>query len=102
TGSTAFRSAVHTAITQILQPGFTYAYTGTSFGGASQAIFTGTAITNNISVVIKTSWSGSLAGIETVSQAHASTVSTFLTNTTSQSTGGTPNAPGVYDPAVIP
>src|SRR5271170_6949134 len=89
TGSTAFRSAVHTAITNILQPGFTYAYSGTSFTGASQAIFTGTAITNSIPVVIKTSWSGSLAGIETVSQAVASTVGTFLTNSTLQSPGGT-------------
>jgi hypothetical protein len=102
TGSTAFRSAVHTAITQILQPGFTYAYTGTSFGGANNAIFTGTAKTNGISVIIKTSWSGSLAGIETVSQAHVSTQSGFLTNTTTQSTGGTANAPTNFDPAVIP
>jgi hypothetical protein len=102
TGSTAFRSAVHTAITDILEPGFTYAYSGTSFTGASQAIFTGNAITNGISVIIKTSWSGSLAGIETVSQAVPSTVGTFLTNTTAQSTGGTPSAPAVYDPPLIP
>jgi len=102
TGSTAFRSAVHTAITNILQPGYTFGYSGTSFTGASQAIFMGTAITNNISVVIKTSWSGSLAGIETVSQAVPSTVGTFLTNSTPQSTGGTPSAPAVYDPPLIP
>ncbi len=102
TGSTAFRSAVHTAITHILQPGFTYAYAGTSFTGASQAIFTGTAMTNNLSVIIKTSWSGSLAGIETVSQSVASTVNTFLTNATVQTTGGTSNAPAVYDPPTIP
>ena len=29
TGSTAFRAAVHSAITNILEPGFVYAYTGT-------------------------------------------------------------------------
>ena len=102
TGSTAFRSAVHTAITYILQPGFVYGYTGTSFTGASEAIFTGTAITNGIPVIIKTSWSGSLAGIETVSQAYPSTVGTFLTNTTPQSTTGSGSAPTNYDSPVIP
>jgi hypothetical protein len=104
TGSTAFRTAVHTSITQILQPGFTYAYVGSSFTGASEAIFTGTAITNNIPVVIKTSWSGSLAGIETVSQAYPSTVSTFLTNTTPQSTGGTSinSSSAQFDSPTIP
>jgi hypothetical protein len=103
TGSTAFRSAVHTAITHILVPGFTYGYSGTSFGGANQAIFTGTANTNGgIPVIIKTSWSGSLAGIETVSQAYASTVGTFLTNTTPQSTTGSSNAPSNYDPPCQP
>jgi hypothetical protein len=103
TGSTAFRAAVHEAITNILQTGFTYAYSGTSFTGASQAIFEGKAYTNGIQVIIKTSWSGSLAGIETVSQAVAdATVNTFLTNTTQMSTAGTPSAPAVYDPPLIP
>ncbi len=102
TGSTAFRAAVHSAITNILEPGFVYAYTGTSFTGASQAIFTGTAISGGISVIIKTSWSGSLAGIETVSQAVPSTVGTFLTNSTSQSAAGTASAPAVYDAPLIP
>jgi len=100
TGSTAFRSAVHTAITQILEPGFVYGYSGTSFTGASQAIFTGT--NNGINVIIKTSWSGSLAGIETVSQAVPSTVGTFLTNTTPQSSGGSSGAAANYDPPLIP
>lgn len=104
TGSTAFRTAVHTSITQILKPGFTYAYVGSSFTGASEAIFTGTAITNSIPVIIKTSWSGSLAGIETVSQAYPSTVSTFLTNTTPQTTGGTSisSTAAVFDGPTIP
>jgi hypothetical protein len=102
TGSTAFRAAVHEAITNILAPGFLYGYQGTSFTGASQAIFTGTALTNGGPVIIKTSWSGSLAGIETVSQAYPSTVGTFLTNGTPISTAGTPNAPAVYDLPLIP
>src|SRR5277367_4327333 len=102
TGSTAFRAAVHTAITNMLEPGFVFGYSGTSFTGASQAIFTGTAITNGIPVVIKTSWSGSLAGIETVSQAVPSTVSTFLTNTTPQSASGSASAPAAYDSPLIP
>jgi hypothetical protein len=105
TGSTAFRSAVHTAITHIMT-NFTYGYSGASFTGASQAIFHGTVLTTNGTqigpVYIKTSWSGSLAGIETVSQAFPSTVSTFLTNTTPMSTGGTSGAAANYDPAVQP
>jgi len=100
TGSTAFRSATVTAITHILKPGFTYGYAGTSFTGANQAIFTGTTISNNIPVIIKTSWSGSVAGVQTVSQQLP--ISTWLTNSTPQSTTGTPSAPSVYDPPAVP
>jgi hypothetical protein len=63
TGSTAFRAAAHAAIESILQSGFTGAYTGTAIGSASQAIFSGTTVTSNIPVIIKTSWSGSVGGI---------------------------------------
>ncbi len=100
TGSTAFRSATVTAITHILKPGFTYAYSGSSFTGANQHIFTGTTMSNNIPVIIKTSWSGSVAGIQTVSQQFP--VSTFLTNTTTQSSGGTSGAAANYDPPIVP
>src|SRR5262245_32968454 len=105
TGSSAFRSAVHTALTNILAPGFTFAYTGTSFTGANQAIFTGTTVTSaqipvGIPVIIKTSWSGSVAGVQTVSQSLP--VSTWLTNTTAQSAGGTSSAPAVFDPPTVP
>jgi hypothetical protein len=100
TGSTAFRNATVSAITNILQPGFTFAYSGTSFTGANQAIFTGTAITNGISVIIKTSWSGAAGGVQTVVQQLP--IATWLTNTTAQSTGGTPSAPAVYDPPAPP
>jgi len=100
TGSTAFRAATVTAITHILQPGFTYGYAGTSFTGANQAIFTGTTISNNIPVIIKTSWSGAVGGMQTVSQQIP--ITTWLTNTTPQSTTGTGSAPAVYDPPAIP
>ena len=86
TGSTAFRNAAVSAITNILQPGFTFGYSGTSFTGANQAIFTGKAITNDISVIIKTSWSGAAGGVQTVVQQLP--ITTWLTNTTAQSTGG--------------
>ncbi len=102
TGSTAFRASTVIAITHILQPGFTYAYVGSSFTGANQQIFTGHTITNNISVIIKTSWSGSVGGVQTVSQQLP--ISTWLTNSTSQSTGGTSIATGsaIYDSPAVP
>ena len=67
TGSTAFRAAAHAAIEAILDAGFTGAYTGTAIGSANQAIFEGTA-TNGTSVIIKTSWSGSVGGIAVVAE----------------------------------
>src|SRR5262245_13182665 len=87
TGSTAYRGNTHLAIRNIYDPGVTYGYTGTSFGGASQAIFHGTIGGNTVH--IKTSWSGSEGGIQTV----AGSVSiAFLGDATPTSTGGTPNA----------
>src|SRR5262252_355298 len=69
TGSTAYRSAVHTAIQNIFDspPTFAFSNNSTTVGGANQAIFTG-----NISAApyqISTSWSGSEAGIQTVADA---------------------------------
>jgi len=100
TGSTAFRAAVHEAITNILKPGFTYAYNGSSFTGAGQAIFSGTAYTNSIPVVIKTSWSGSLAGIQTVSEQLP--ISTFLSNSVLPNSGGISVSAPVYDSPTVP
>jgi hypothetical protein len=100
TGSTAFRNATVTAITNILQPGFTFAYTGASFTGANQHIFTGSTITGNIPVIIKTSWSGAVGGQQTVSQQLP--ISTWLTNSTPQSPGGTANSPANFDPPAVP
>jgi hypothetical protein len=100
TGSTAFRASVHVGIQNILQPGYTYAYAGTNFTGASQAIFTGTTkAPTSASVIIKTSWSGSVGGTKTVVQ--NLTVPTWLVNSTAQSTTGTPSAPSTYDSPVI-
>src|SRR5271165_3910640 len=67
TGSTAFRAAAHAAIEAILDSGYTGAYTGTAIGSANQAIFEGTA-TNGTSVIIKTSFSGSIGGIIVLTQ----------------------------------
>ncbi len=87
TGSSAFRSATHNAILNIMAAGKTYGYVGTSLSGAGQAIFTGTVGGN--SVIIKTNWTGSVAGVQTVSQ---SISIPFLPNGTTQSAGGTSGA----------
>jgi hypothetical protein len=100
TGSTAFRNATVTAITNILKPGFTFGYSGGSFTGANQAIFTGTDNANGISVIIKTSWSGAAGGVQAVVQQIP--IGTWLVNTTPQSAAGTSNAPSTYDPAAPP
>jgi hypothetical protein len=65
TGSTAFRGATHTAISKRLS-NVQYGYVGSSFTGASQAIFEGDVANNH--VIVKTSWSGSVGGIQTVSK----------------------------------
>ncbi|HEY3864054.1 MAG TPA: hypothetical protein VGO59_19460 [Verrucomicrobiae bacterium] len=105
TGSTAFRSAVQTAILDMLKPGASVAFVGSSYAGASEAIITGTTIGNingaNASVVIKTFWSGSLAGIETVSQQLP--LGNFLANSNSTTGGATTalSSPG-FDSSDIP
>ena len=107
TGSTAYRAAVYQAISDILQPGFVFGYSGTTASKASQAIYTGTTKTGSLPVIIKTSFSGSVGGISTL--AANLTIGPggsftggggWLVDSTPQSTGGTPNAPATYDPAV--
>jgi hypothetical protein len=68
TGSTAFRSATHNAIKNLLTTSGTpsIAHTGSSLSSAGQAIFKGSISGNQ--VIIKTGWSGSVAGVQTVSQ----------------------------------
>lgn len=72
-GSSAFRKAVHQAIQDILNPGYTYAYTGSNISGASAANFTGTTKTGGYAVTIQTAFSGSVGGVATVSQQVAPT-----------------------------
>lgn len=108
TGSTAFRGSTLNAIRNILQPGFTYAYSGTSFTGASQAIFTGTTkatagppASAATPVVIKVSFSGSTGGIQNLVENLTTGASTlWLQNGVTQTTGGTASASGPYDPPV--
>jgi hypothetical protein len=68
TGSTAYRAATVTAIQNILNPGYTYGYIGSSATGAGQSTFVGTTKTGNISVIIKCSWAGSVGGVQTIAQ----------------------------------
>src|SRR5260370_19810001 len=70
TGSTAYRTAVHYAINDILQPGFVSDILEPVLK-ASQAIFTGTTKTTNFPVIIKTSFSGSVGGISALAAALA-------------------------------
>ena len=97
TGSTAYRGQTHNAIGHILNAGYVFGYAGTSLGKAGQAEFQGTTKVGNIPVDIKTAWSGSVGGVQTV--ANNLTVSTWLaaTNLTS---GGTTGLTGPYDAPV--
>lgn len=95
TGSTAFRKAAHQAIGNILNSGYTVGYSGTDLTKASQAVFTGTTKVGNISVVIKTSWSGSVGGLQSLAQQ-----SPVLTTTTWLQNGlSGPSLTGPYDAA---
>lgn len=101
TGSTAFRKATVVAIKNILQPGFTYGFSGATDTSASQGVFVGTTKTTNLPVVIKTSWSGSTGGVQTVAQqSPVINVSTWLSETLNTlSASGTPNlnSGNIYD-----
>lgn len=89
TGSTAFRAATHTAIQNILNPGFTYAYTGTSFTGASAAVFHGTTVGTNVPVTIKTGWAGSVGGIQAIAQnPRINAAGQFIASSVVGTTGG--------------
>ena len=113
TGSTAFRTAVHQAIGNILQAGFTVGYTGAgaTVSGATEAIFKGTTLTTNIPVIIKTAWSGSVGGIFSLTtgngipDATASPAITagFLVDTTTTSPPpGTNNVPATFEVPAAP
>src|SRR5450432_1750422 len=86
TGSTAFRSAAQTAITNIFDVGtLTYAYLDNAGGTAtltstSAAMFSGKI--NGVTTTIKSHWTGSEGGMQTVAGAPNFTV-TYLPDTTS-------------------
>mgnify|MGYP006982876493 CR=1 FL=1 len=89
TGSTAFRSSTHTAILAVLT-NETYAYTGASLSGASQAIFIGQLGTED--VIVYTSWSGSAEGVRDVSNGN---LQAFLASNVTTSASGTANTAAV-------
>ena len=88
TGSTAGRSAVHNAIRTVLS-NETFAYNGANFNGASKVIFKGDI--SGTPVIIRTSWSGSAAGVRDVAQNNSSvwfpvtTIDTISLNNTAVS-----------------
>lgn len=65
TGSTAGRSAVHNAIRTVLS-NETFVFNGSTFNGASKVLFKGDI--SGTPVIIRTSWSGSAAGVRDVAQ----------------------------------
>ena len=69
TGSTAGRSAVHQAILTVLS-NETYVYNGSNLNGASKALFKGDL--GATPVIVRTSWSGSAAGVRDVAQNNSS------------------------------
>ena len=110
TGSTAFRSATHSAIVALFDAAPVAGYSGSSLGGSNQSFFYGQI--SSQPVIIETSWSGSTGGNQTVSEGIAinflpdtladsgSAAGTLATATATpgNATGGTnlttnPNAP---------
>lgn len=90
TGSTAFRANTLTAIQNIMSAGYTYGYVGTSYTGSTYAIVKGTVAATGNSVIIKTHFTGSEGGNQTVS---GQIPIVFLDNSSATSTGGTSGLP---------
>jgi len=88
TGSTAFRASTNASIGNILEPGYTFGYTGSAFSGSNRTIFIGTTkAPTSTPVIIKCQWSGATGGIKTIVQSVA--LPEWLVNTSPTSTGGT-------------
>lgn len=99
TGPRLLRAAAHTAIANILSPGFAFAYTGASPATADQAIFTGTTRAPvSAPVMIKTHWGGTMAGLQSLTQ-NTPLANAWLAANTPQSIAGTSNAPANYEAA---
>jgi hypothetical protein len=90
TGATAFRQAAHQAILDCFDPGsVTYGYNNSNIGNTSRAMFKGTINAGADQVVVRTSWSGSVAGIRAiVNQANAVTYWTANATTYALLTSG--------------
>ena len=90
TGSTAFRASTVTAIGNILQPGYTYGYIGSSVTGANQSTFVGTTKTGSLPVIIKCSWGGSSGGLQTLAQQTpvVTTVNPYISETSALTATG--------------
>ena len=84
TGSTAFRSTMNTAILNSMDSGVTYGYIGSSLGSANQVIYIGNI--GGVSTIVKTSWTGSEAGIQAVGN---SITAKYLDDGVTTSSGGT-------------
>ena len=97
TGSTAFRTQTNLAIQQVLQAGYTSAYNGTSATGASRAIYKGNLISGGTLVTIKTSFGGSVGGIEAVVTGNTAS---YLPDNHPTSTTPIQNAPSAGFPEV--
>jgi hypothetical protein len=67
TGSTAFRSATHSAIVSMFDSAPKAGYAGSSLSGSGRSFFFGTV--GGQQVIITTSWSGSTGGIQVVAGA---------------------------------
>lgn len=91
TGATAFRQAAHLAIQASLDPGYTWGYNNTNIGNTSRAIFKGTINDGAEQVVIRTSWSGSVAGIKAIVENGTTSVSYFDDAIGGLTTEGTAN-----------
>lgn len=95
TGSTAFRASASNAIRNVFTASGNsltgYAYSGTSFTGATYQTFVGNISGMSNPVTVKTQWTGAVAGINAVSNQATVNVS-VLPDTQPISSGGTSGA----------
>jgi len=97
TGSTAYRGQTHKAIINILNGGaVNAAFKGANLNGASKATFIGTISGQPAlgTVTIKTSWSGSVGGVQTVSNSLNVPFIPDVPSSTAVATAGAGNATG--------
>lgn len=73
TGSSAFRASTAKAIENSLNPGFTVAANGTTTQGSNIVTYVGTTLSGNNSVIIQTSFTGSVDGIRDITTGVANT-----------------------------